>query len=350
MKKSLLALAVLSAFAGAASAQSSVTLSGIVDAGIRGIGSDESLTGSQSGYNAFTLSGREDLGGGMVAFFTLNHRFQIQNGRSNTSSAAPGTAGGDVFWRNSFVGLSSNFGDIRLGRMLMPLQDMNGGFDAFDTGYAGGTHTGGLTATVRANSTVYYRSPTFAGFKFEGAYASAAGQTAFDTQGSLANGSTFQVPNAAITAGLENPLGLSLRWSAGPFSVGAAFDENVAGYETYGLYGSWNGGFINLYGQWEHGAVNNAAGTLYEKIDVYSISAKFPMGAFTWKVGYVGVNSDRANADGYKIGGGVEYALSKRTSLYSTIGSASGDRVDNRLLAPVNADDFRYDVGITHRF
>jgi len=341
MKKSLLALAVLSAFAGAASAQSSVTLSGIVDAGIRGVGSDEQLTGSQSGYNAFTLSGREDLGGGMVAFFTLNHRFQIQNGRSNTNGGTTGSA--DVFWRNSFVGLSSRFGDIRLGRMLMPLQDMNGGFDAFDTGYAGGTHTGGLTATVRANSTVYYRSPTFAGFTFHGAYASAAGQTAFDTQGSLANGPTFQVPNAAITAGLENPMGLSLRWSAGPFTVGTAFDQNVAGYETYGLYGSWNGGFMQLFGQWEHGAVNNAAGTAYEKGDVYSISAKIPMGAITWKVGYVGVNSD-GGADGYKIGGGLEYALSKRTSLYSTIGQAGGDRPTGA------AEDFRYDVGVTHRF
>ncbi|HEY6087460.1 MAG TPA: porin [Burkholderiaceae bacterium] len=166
----------------------------------------------------------------------------------------------------------------------------------------------------------------------------------------MTNGLGFQVPNAAVAAGQDNPLGLSLRWSAGPFTVGAAFDENVAGYETYGLYGSWNGGFINLYGQWEHGAINNAGGTLYEKIDAYSISAKIPMGAITWKVGYVGVTSDRANGDGYKIGGGLEYALSKRTSLYSTIGQAFGDRVDNATFANSAADDIRYDVGITHRF
>ena len=57
MKKSLLALAVLGAFASAASAQSSVTLSGRVDAGVIRSNNQWSMGGSQSGYNAFTLSG-----------------------------------------------------------------------------------------------------------------------------------------------------------------------------------------------------------------------------------------------------------------------------------------------------
>jgi len=342
MKKSLLALAVLSAFAGAASAQSSVTLSGIVDAGIRGVGDNETLTGSQSGYNAITFSGREDLGGGMYAFFTLNHRFQINTGRSNTNSANPGTQPADVFWRQTWVGLGGRWGDVRLGRMLMPLQDYNGGFDAFDTGYAGGTHTGGLTATVRANNQISYRSPTFAGFSLIAAIAAAENQTIFDTQGSLANGSTFSIPNAQLNQ--ERPVGLGVRWSAGPFTVAAAYDENTAGYETLGLYGSWDGGFLKLFGQWEHGAVNNAAGTAYEKVDVWSISTKIPMGAITWKLGYVNVSSDLNNGDGYKVGAGLEYALSKRTSLYSTIGQAGGDRPTG------TQEDIRYDIGITHRF
>ena len=148
MKKSLLALAVLGAFAGAASAQSSATLSGVLDAGINGNSNDWKLGGSQSGYNAFTISGREDLGGGMSAFFLLNHRFRINDGKSNTSTGNPGDASNTVFWRNAWVGLAGNYGDVRLGRILMPLQDMNGGFDAFDTGYVGSTHTGGATATV----------------------------------------------------------------------------------------------------------------------------------------------------------------------------------------------------------
>ncbi len=173
MKKSLLALAVLGAFAGAASAQSSVTLSGMVDAGIKARGSDWSMGGSQSGYNNFTISGKEDLGGGLNAFFVLNHRFLINNGKSNTSSGNGTEPANNVFWRNAFVGLGGGWGDVRLGRMLMPLQDMNGGFDAFDTGYVGSTHTGGLMATVRANSAVYYRSPSFGGLSFHAAVAEA---------------------------------------------------------------------------------------------------------------------------------------------------------------------------------
>jgi predicted porin len=339
MKKSLLALAVLGAFAGAASAQSSVTLSGIVDAGVKYVNGDYSVGPSQSGYSAFTISGREDLGGGSYAFFLLNHRFNIANGKQATSTT-PGA--NDVFWRNSWVGLGGGWGDFRIGRMLMPLQDMNGGFDAFDTGYVASVHTGGLTATIRANNTLYYRSPNFGGFTFGAAIAAAEGQYTAETSGSFAGASAYQIPTAAN--GLERPMGFSARFAGGPFNVGLAYDENTAGYETYGLYGSWNFGFATLYGQYESGAVNNAAGTAYEKGDLFSISTKIPMGAITWKAGYVNISSERAGGDANKFGVGAEYALSKRTSLYSNIAKASGDRVVGAV------GDTRFDVGMTHRF
>ncbi|HEY0837326.1 MAG TPA: porin, partial [Azospirillum sp.] len=74
MKKSLIALAVLAA-AGAASAQSSVTLFGIVDAVVtvgRGTVADRTQL-TDSGYNSSRLGfrGTEDLGGGMSASFWL---------------------------------------------------------------------------------------------------------------------------------------------------------------------------------------------------------------------------------------------------------------------------------------
>ena len=93
------------------------------------------MGGSQSGYNAFTFSGREDLGGGMNAFFALNHRFSINDGHQQPTATPAATR--NQFYRNAWVGLGGGFGDVRLGRMLMPLQDMNGGFDPFDTGYVG---------------------------------------------------------------------------------------------------------------------------------------------------------------------------------------------------------------------
>ena len=70
MKKSLLVLAVLGAFTGAASAQSNVTIYGVIDAGIAyekgSAGSVTKLaTGVQSG-NRLGFKGSEDLGGGQA--------------------------------------------------------------------------------------------------------------------------------------------------------------------------------------------------------------------------------------------------------------------------------------------
>ena len=75
MKKSLLALAVLGAFAGVASAQSSVTLFGVVDVNARYVDNDggKQYQMAQDGMNSSRLGfrGTEDLGGGMSAGFWL---------------------------------------------------------------------------------------------------------------------------------------------------------------------------------------------------------------------------------------------------------------------------------------
>mgnify|MGYP003551087525 CR=1 FL=1 len=79
MKKSLLALAVLGAFAGAASAQSSVTLFGIVDVNARYVDNNgvKQYQLSQDGINSSRLGfrGSEDLGGGMAASFWVAGSF-----------------------------------------------------------------------------------------------------------------------------------------------------------------------------------------------------------------------------------------------------------------------------------
>ena len=353
MKKSLLALAVLSAFAGAASAQSSVTLSGIVDAGIRRVGTasghDTSLTQSQSGYSAITFSGREDLGGGMYAFFALNHRFNIASG---TVNSANNTCAGTIptptpsvctavntFWRNTAVGLGGGFGDVRLGRILMPLQDMNGGFDPFATGTVGSTHTGGITATIRANNAVYYRSPSLGGLSIHAAIAAGEGQL----QGETAN-AFGSVAGRGALANQERPIGFSVRYAAGPVNVGLAYDKNYADIKTVGVYGSFDFGVVKLMGQFEKGDSSNNAGTLLESMKNYSIGIRAPLGAVTILAGYLHANSDLANRDASKFGVGAEYSLSKRTNLYTNVGKSSGDRLSDA------AKKTAFDVGITHRF
>jgi predicted porin len=355
MKKSLLALAVLGAFSSLASAQSSVTLSGTVDAGVRYINDQYSVTGSQSGYNAFTISGREDLGGGMTAFFVLNHRFSINNGQVNSgASGAQGSNGTPPFWRNSFVGLgSAALGDVRIGRMLMPLQDMNGGFDAFDTGTVGTVHTGGITATVRANNAIYYRSPSWGGFSLHAAIAAAEGQSASENIGGIGSGIGRYYPPAAPSNNPingERPMGGSIRFASGPMNFGAAYDVNTFDQETWGVYGSWNFGFMTLLGQYESGdnAFENVAGGRQtnvkdsESVDVWSISAKVPMGAFVFKAGFASLDGDR---DGTKWGLGGDYFLSKRTNLYANVGGLDGSRFNAK-----NEQDIMFDIGVTHRF
>jgi predicted porin len=357
MKKSLLALAVLSAFAGAASAQSSVTLSGIVDAGVRRVGTasghDWQLGQSQSGYSAITFSGREDLGGGMYAFFALNHRFNINNGTANSESntcfnnaanplPSPTPAvctGVNTFWRNTAVGLGGGFGDVRLGRILMPLQDMNGGFDPFATGTVGSTHTGGITATIRANNAIYYRSPSLGGLSVHVAIAAGEGQL----QGETRNAFGSVAPRGAL-GDQERPIGLSVRYAAGPINVGLAYDKNFADIKTIGAYASFDFGFMKLMGQFEKGDSSNLGGTLLENQKNYSIGVRAPLGPVTILAGYLRSDSDLDNRDASKFGLGAEYSLSKRTNLYTNVGKSSGDRLSTA------AKKTAFDVGITHRF
>jgi predicted porin len=331
MKKSLLALAVLSAVAGAASAQSSVTLSGRVDAGVVRNNGQWSLGGSQSGYNSFTLSGNEDLGGGMRAFFALNHRFGINSGATNVT----GTNG---FWRNSWVGLGGAFGDVRMGRILMPLQDMNGGYDAFDTGYVGSTHTGGILATIRATNAIYYRSPSMGGLFVHAAIAAGEGQLTGECQ--------FNVGvaiNCGVGAFSERPVGFGVGYGAGPIRLGFAYDKNGVEQKTTGLYAGYNMGFANLMFQYEKG---DRSATL--EVDRWSVSAKVPLGAVTFKAGYLSASDE----DFKKFGLGLQYDLSKRTNFYTNMGKQSGNgTVMGATAAARNTSKkAKFDVGVSHAF
>ena len=351
MKRSLLAFAVLSAVAGAASAQSSVTLSGSLDAGIKRVGTatsnDWQFGGSQSGYNAVTIAGVEDLGAGTRAFFALNHRFAIGTGANNSPTNGP--AASDPFWRQTWVGLGGGFGDVRLGRMLMPLQDMNGGFDPFNTGTVASTHTGGITATIRSNNTVYYRSPSLGGLSVHLAIAAAEGQLVNGETG----GATPKYFANTATVNSKRPTGLNVRYAAGPVNIGVAYDKNTSDMKTVGLYASYDLGVVKLMGQFEKGDNFNAAAAAAankEDIKAYSLGLTAPLGPVVLRAGYLRINSDKANnvatgvGDGSKLGIGGDYNLSKRTNLYTSVGKYGGDRFSTATKKA------RFDFGVTHRF
>lgn len=314
MKKSLLALAVLGAFASAASAQSSVTLSGGVDMAVQRQNGAWNMSTGNSGRSNFTLSGREDLSGGMYAFFALNHRFNPGTGAITSPN----------FWRQSWVGLGGGFGDLRLGRMLPVLQEFNGSFDPFGTETIASVHTGGINAglagAARVNNAIYYRSPSMGGLSVHANIAAAD-----------------QNLNAALGNAPERPIGLGVNYSAGPLRVAVAYDRNGLDQKTTGIYGLYDAGFASFMGQFETGDISPTA-----DVKRWSIGTRVPMGAATIKAGYL---SMRDEGDRKKLGLGLDYSLSKRTIVYTDVAKISGNSTVSSLEKKA-----RFDVGVWHKF
>jgi predicted porin len=207
MKKSLFAIAAVTAFAGAAQAQSSVTVYGILDMGYIGTNIKEvaATTGavtktqnSSFGQSAEASSrlgfrGREDLGGGTAAFFTIEVGLSPQNpdlmsGTSSQDSFQRTTNNGGtaVNNRQSFVGLSQKgIGQAALGRQYTPVFDINALtnpgmnnnvignviYPATSGPGAAAGNSSGVAFTNRASNALTFQSDAFSGFRLGGMYA-----------------------------------------------------------------------------------------------------------------------------------------------------------------------------------
>ena len=230
MKKSLVALAVLAA-AGAASAQSSVTLFGIVDAGISytdaktnlatGGSSKQSQYGmTNSGYNSSRLGfrGTEDLGGGLAAGFWLEAPLGNDSGSISNSN---------FFNRRSTVSLSGGFGEIRLGRDYTPTFWNDTTFDPFGTNGVGtnvinaakgganilGTSGVSDIASTRASNSVgYFLPPNLGGFY---------GQVMYSFDENISNNTGFNSQQGRYAGG-------RIGYANGPLDVAVAYGQTKA--------------------------------------------------------------------------------------------------------------------------
>jgi predicted porin len=191
MKKSLLAVALMAA-AGAASAQSSVTLFGIVDGTLswgrgNGPGSSDRFQVTSGGYSTSRLGfrGTEDLGGGLAASFWLEGQVNVDNGTggaTNTNNQASGAAPaalagsqGFTFARRSTVSLSSNWGELRLGRDYTPQFWNLNVFDPFGSNGVGTSQVyasimTGLTAVRVSNGIGYFLPAKLGGLYGQAVY------------------------------------------------------------------------------------------------------------------------------------------------------------------------------------
>ena len=206
MKKSLLAVAAIGAFASAAQAQSSVTVYGILDVGYIGSNAKEGTNGatkiqkSAFGQSAEQTSrlgfkGTEDLGGGASAFFTVELGLTPQNSELSGGTAedriqrTTNASGSAIDNRQSFVGLKKNgIGQFAFGRQYTPVFNTGaatspGQYNNIqgDVVYAGGSsstygsstsgNSNGIGFTNRASNALTAQSDNFAGFVVGGMYA-----------------------------------------------------------------------------------------------------------------------------------------------------------------------------------
>jgi predicted porin len=372
MKKSLIALAALASFAGVASAQSSVTLFGIVDATLAfGHGSASNKTQlTNSGYNSSRLGfrGTEDLGGGMSASFWLEAGVNNDNGTGAatnvnnqgtgggpTCTVTPATLGatcaasangsqGLTFNRRSTVSLAGSFGEFRFGRDYTPQFWNLTVFDPFGTNGVGTTQTlnsiiTGVTAVRASNSLGYFLPGNLGGFY---------GQVQY-----------YLGENNSNAANKNDGTGYGLRFgfANGPFNVALALSRTkyLAGdVQQNNVAGQWDFGVAKLMGEYswdKNEAVTSGKGK------GYLVGGLIPVGAGEIRLAYsrykVELAAATPTAKKYAIG--YDYNLSKRTVLYTTYAHVSnsggaGQALNGATLTGANDSSSGLDIGIRHAF
>jgi len=240
MKKSLFALAAVTAFAGAAQAQSSVTVYGILDIGVGGYNTRAATgavtTPAVNGVNKSTgtvafdggestnrlgFKGTEDLGNGTSAFFTIELGLSPDSAALISPTAATANSTQN---RQSFVGLKKNgLGDIALGTQYTNIHNAVAKTDAGNqnnmvgdliyaksTGAtAGAGNTAGDSYTVRANQMITLNSEVLSGFQ--------AHAMAILNNNNTTQSTTVTSTSNTVSGGVNNQngwgLGLDYTWN-----------------------------------------------------------------------------------------------------------------------------------------
>jgi predicted porin len=343
--KKLAALAMLATVAATAHAQSNVTLFGVIDIAARHVsnGDDSQKSLASGGINSSRLGvrGTEDLGGGLLASFWLEHGFNADTGSQSDSTR---------FWnRRSTVGLSNGLGEIRLGRDFTPSYTGYGDFDVFgDNGVAAGSkffNKFGTTVdtSTRADNLVSYFTPGGLGGLY-GQLAVAAGEGV--------SGKKYVGGRVGYKA---NGLNVSLAYGSTEVSplAGAGGDDK---YKTAVLGAYYDFGVVQLSGYYDQKKYADL------KVATYNLGASVPLGLGSLRVGYTSANASGAlngvsiaNNDAKQLAVGYVYTMSKRTAVYGTVARVSNDGAATYLVnaSPATTggkDSTGYEIGLRHSF
>lgn len=326
MKKSLIALAVLAA-SGAAMAQSSVTLFGIVDTNVSYLDgvSNAAGTNTDSKYGIGTsgnatsrlgFRGVEDLGGGLKAGFHLEGEIFGDDGN----------ASGFNFQRRSTVSLMGGFGEVRLGRDLTAGYTKTSSYDVFgQTGYGmflGWSAWGAVGADangIRKSNMITYFTPNMSGFSGAIGYG-------FDEQ---------------TTGSLGRYVGGYVAYDNGPLSLALSYDQSDLGQaaaaatlttpavvarkierDVVTLGASYDFGMAKLNGMYQR-LQDDEAGFADKKVNSFAVGVSAPVGAAgVVKLQYALYDQENVgtrDSKAHHISLGYQHNLSKRTAVYGTV-------------------------------
>lgn len=336
MKKSLIALAVMAA-AGAASAQSSVQVYGLIDAYFGSaktttLGVGLSQTGLESGgvnSSRWGLQGSEDLGGGLKAVFKLEQGFKADTGAVDRN--------GSGFTRQAYVGLAGGFGEVQVGKVWTAYDDVSGAhiavFDSVLSATRGAFKSDGYEDNT--SNGVRYTSPSFNGFTASVSHAFGENKT------------------PALSA--SNITAYALQYANGPLSLAVARQNETAratgpaanvdtDYTRFG--GSYDFGVAKLLAN--YGTVDLSNG---DDVSEYQIGVDVPLSQSLVLSGNY-ASSKTENAAGNKVtdrdgfGVAVSYTLSKRTFVYGGFRRVAEDNAAGIEQSKASV----YAVGVQHKF
>lgn len=350
MKKSLLAAAITGTLACAASAQSTVTLSGIVDAWVgqttTRVGTAPAITNTaiESGggqASRWKLLGSEDLGGGLRATFLLDQGFALDTGNVSTVSAS-----NIGFNRGAYLGLSGGFGEIRGGRMLSAydalrgstnhLYDSSGFASTGQVWGAGTTAANGLAAVAgsdylaRGNNTLMYITPKLGAF---------SGSVSFSADEGLSTASSA-----------PRTLAGHVKYEAGPARIGYSYqtERYTTGDNNFHLIaGNYDFGPVRMVGAIQRQTDERIVGD--QNSNEWELGLDMPFGLATVAVGYASAvtkNTGTTVADAHGISLMGTYNLSKRTRLCTGYRKINVDRADGSSASHAS----RWGMGVTHTF
>ncbi|MCA1324216.1 porin [Herbaspirillum sp. alder98] len=395
MKKSLLALAVLGAFAGAAQAQSSVSIYGIIDTGVvyqSKVATTNGGTGSKFGLNSGVIQGSrigfkgvENLGGGLSAVFNLETGFNNDTGALQGSDAVSGS---NLFRRKSVVGLAGGFGTVLVGRQTDFADTISAYTGVADFGGWISNSGSGLNRLqgTRTNNSISYTTNNIGGFTGNLLYGfgEQAGQTsagqAFGAglkyeNGPLGLGATYYQSKANGTSPADTSLIPATATTVTTNTLAA--NQGSSAYKGWNLVASYQFGPARVYGNWSRvkqdlntqanltaagvgslTSLNNRLLARSNKADMYEIGTAYSLTPSLKLL--AAVDHTRAQFDGVSGKGkqtsynlGSDYWLSKRTDLYAFVSYIRASDIVNTGVSDSTGTDGNQAavaVGIRHKF